>query len=446
MKRFGLRGRLTVVVALAAAVVLAALTAGFNLALRASLHHDADQVLTARATAALATLDVRGGRVHSAEAPSGGPVDARIWVYSGSKAVEKPAGPGSLQRAAESLSGASRGYAEDPATDTKLYAVPVLDRGRPAGTVVAGIALEPYERTASRALIGSLLFAGAVLLLIMVAVRWVVGGALRPVARMTAQAAASTERDADQRFGAGDPHDELTRLAATFDLMLDRLRASLRHEQRLSAELSHELRTPLAAIAAESELALRREREPSEYRRALETIAERARQLERTLETLIAAAQAESSAPRGTADVQDVAERAAAACSPLAAERGIEVRVSGPRTPLRLGVDSDTGERILAPVLENACRYADTAVELQAAANGSAIEFRISDDGPGVDPADSERIFEPGERGSLGSATDPLGAGLGLPLARRLARAVDGDVECLDTDSGALFRVRVPFG
>ncbi|OLE35376.1 MAG: hypothetical protein AUG48_10815 [Actinobacteria bacterium 13_1_20CM_3_68_9] len=446
MRRLGLRGRLTVVVGLAAAVVLAALTAGFNLALRSSLHDDADKVLAARASAALATLEVAGGRVRSAEAPSRGVVDARIWVYSGSRAIEGPGGPNSLQHKVTLLARSASGYAEDPATDTRLYALPVLDHGQRAGSVVAGISLEPYERTASRALIGSLLFAGTVLLLIMLAVRWVVGGALRPVARMTAQAAASTERDVDHRFGAGEPHDELTRLAATFDLMLDRLAASLRHEQRLSAELSHELRTPLAAIAAESELALRREREPSEYRQALGMIAERARQLERTLETLIAAAQAESSMPRGTADARDVAERAAEACSPLAAERGVQVRVTGPRTALRLGVDRHIGERILAPVLENACRYADRAVELEAVANGSAIEFRISDDGPGVDPMDSERIFEPGERGSRVSAADPLGAGLGLPLARRLARAVDGDVECLDSDSGALFRVRMPFG
>jgi signal transduction histidine kinase len=445
MRRLGLRGRLTVVVGVAAVLALAALTAGFNLALRSSLHGDADKVLAARASAALATLDVQGGRVRSAEAPAGGAVDARIWIFSGSRAIERP-GPRSLDDAAARLAGGPSGYAEDSGSDTRLYSLPVIDHGRRIGTVVAGIALQPYERTASRGLIESLLFAAAVLLLIVVAVRWVVGGALRPVARMTAQAAESTERDVDRRFGVAEPHDELTRLAATFDLMLDRLAASLRHERRLSAELSHELRTPLAAIAAESELALRREREPSEYRRALEAIAERARQLQRTLETLVAAAQAESSMPRGTADARDVAERAADACSTLAAERGVDVHVKGPRTTLRLGVDRDTGERVLAPVMENACRYAATAVVLEAAANGSTIEFRISDDGPGVDPVDSARIFEPGERGSRASDTDSLGAGLGLPLARRLARAVDGDVECLASDSGSLFRVQMPFG
>jgi signal transduction histidine kinase len=446
MSRLGLRGRLTVVVSIAAAAVLAALTAGFNLALRSSLHHDADKVLAARATAVLGTLQVGGGGVRAAEAPDQGAVDARIWVYSGPRAVERARAPRSVERAAEALAGAPRGYTEDANTDTRLYAVPVVQGGQRAGTVVAGISLEPYERTASRALVASLVFAGAVLALIMLAVRWVVGGVLRPVARMTDQAAASTERDVDHRFGAGEPHDELTRLAATFDLMLDRLAASLRHEQRFSAELSHELRTPLAAIAAESELALRREREPSEYRRALETIASRARQLERTLETLVAAARAESSVPRGTADAGEVAERAAESCSSLAADRAIEVSVAQPGVPLRLGVEADTGERILAPLVENACRHAASTVKLEAAADPTAVEFRVIDDGPGIDPADRERIFEPGERGASSGADRDGGAGLGLPLARRLARAVDGDVDYLESASETVFRARLPLG
>ena len=84
---------------------------------------------------------------------------------------------------------------------------------------------------------------------------------LRPVARMTRQAAAWSEHDLDRRFALGEPHDELTELAATLDGLLDRLAASLRREQRFSAELSHELRTPLARVIAEAELALRRERD-----------------------------------------------------------------------------------------------------------------------------------------------------------------------------------------
>src|SRR5206468_229964 len=74
---------------------------------------------------------------------------------------------------------------------------------------------------------------------------------------MTAQASDWSDHDLERRFSLGQPHDELTQLAFTLDRLLDRLAATLRHEQRLSAELSHELRTPLANIAAQAQFALR---------------------------------------------------------------------------------------------------------------------------------------------------------------------------------------------
>ena len=74
---------------------------------------------------------------------------------------------------------------------------------------------------------------------------------------MTRQAAEWSEHDLERRFSQGPPRDEFTTLAATLDGLLDRVAASLRHEQMLTAELSHELRTPLTAISAEAQYALR---------------------------------------------------------------------------------------------------------------------------------------------------------------------------------------------
>ena len=155
-----------------------------------------------------------------------------------------------------------------PADDVRLYAVPVKDHGRRLGAVVVALSVEPYEQTRKVALVSSLVFGLVVLVLGGLAARWLLGASLRQVTRMTRQAAAWSERDLDHRFGLGEAHDEITELAASLDALLDRLAASLRREQRFSAELSHELRTPLARVIAETELALRREREPEEYRRA----------------------------------------------------------------------------------------------------------------------------------------------------------------------------------
>ena len=111
------------------------------------------------------------------------------------------------------------------------------------------MSLDPYEETATTALVGSVLLAVLLLGAVTLMTRWILGRALLPVSRMTEDAAAWSDHDLDRRFDLGEPYDELTRLAATLDALLERLAASIRHEQRFAAELSHELRTPLARIS-----------------------------------------------------------------------------------------------------------------------------------------------------------------------------------------------------
>lgn len=446
MRRMGLRGRLAAVVIVGAALTLGVLTLGFNLVLRSSLDHDANQALAGRADATLATVEVNHGQVRRAETPDGGVADALVWIYSNAGTVEAPRAAPELQALARRLAGGPRAYMEDARSDVRLLAEPVVRNGERVGTVVVGISLEPYERSASQALIASALFALVIFVLIVVASRLLIGAALRPVARMTQEATEWSVNDLDHRFHAGEPHDELTRLASAFDSMLDGLAASLRHERRFSAEVSHELRTPLAAVLAECELALRRQRQPSEYRDALAAIANRAGQLQRTVETLLAAERAGHGRP-GTADAVAVAEGARDSGAALAAELGIDLRVEASGAGLRIGVDADAAERVLAPLIENACRYAHSWAQVRVHPEDEHVDYVVSDDGPGVDPAEIAGIFEPGVRGRAGTTADrggngaSSGAGLGLALSRRLARALDGDVSYQDHLRGFVFRV-----
>jgi two-component system, OmpR family, sensor kinase len=444
MSRFSLRTRLTILVAVAAAITLAVLTAGFNLLLRSNLDADANRVLQARASAALEGIVVKNGSVQVKESPDRAAPDTQVWVYDGKAAVERPAAPVSVQKLADSLAGGPQAHAEDSSSDLRLFAVPITQGSERVGTVVSAISLEPYEHSASKALGASLLYAGAAFLLVVIATRLVVTRALRPVAQMTAEAADWSEHDLEHRFNVGEPYDELTQLAATFDSMLARLASSLRHEQLFSAELSHELRTPLAAIVTEAELALRRHRGDEEYRQALREIEARASQMQGTLETLMAAARAESLEDLGTASATAVGRRAIASCERLAEDAGVDLEMSSAADSVRVDVDTDTAERILVPLIENGCRYGRRRVEVRVQPNGDSVEFVVHDDGPGVDAADRERIFEPGIRGEAGAGSGHPGAGLGLALSRRLARAVGGEVDALANGDGASFRARIP--
>ena len=445
MNKLGLRRRLFVAVLLTVGLALVALVAGFNVVLARTLDHDARDLVRSRATSALATLHVTNGQLRVGEAPDQAAADADVWIFAGRRPLEQPrAAAAPIDRAAAALAGGAARYLDLAATDTRLYAVPVVAGGTRAGTVVAGISLAPYEQTRRLALIGSLVFGAIVLVIVALAARWLLGASLRPVVRMTRQAATWSDRDLDRRFGLGAPHDELSELGATLDGLLDRLAASLRREQRFSAEVAHELRTPLARVLAETELALRRERGADEYRRALELVHANAEQLARTVDALVAAARYEAVGEHGSADARDVAEDAVRVCSGLASERGLDLKIAEPTPRLRIGLDGDLAERILQPILENACRYSASNIRISIAREDSNIVYAIEDDGGGVTADENQRILEPGVRGGAQPEVQGARAGLGLALSRRLARSVDGDVVADPTAPGGRFLVKLP--
>jgi signal transduction histidine kinase len=445
MSGLGLKRRLLLAVGAAVSLALLVLIAGFNLILGHMLDRDARDLVRTRAVAQIDSVRTNGNRLSTAETPDDRAADAYLWIFAGKRALERPRAALEIDQAAQRLAGSRPRFVDVPGTDTRLYAAPVVVAGRRLGTVVAGVSLAPYEQTRNLALLASLVLGALLLLVVLMTARWLVGASLRPVVRMTRQAAEWSEYDLDHRFALGPPHDELTELGATLDGLLDRLAASLRHERRFSAELSHELRTPLARVLAESELALRRNREPDAYREALTLIQRNAMQLSRTVDALVAAARYEAGGERGTADAHAVAADAARTCSGLAAERGLLLEVAEPARPVRIGVDSDLAERILQPVVENACRYGANWVRVGIGRDNGSVLYSIEDDGPGVADDEHDRIFEPGVRGGATREGNDQGAGLGLALARRLARSVDGDVIAEPGDGGR-FLIRMPGG
>jgi signal transduction histidine kinase len=245
---------------------------------------------------------------------------------------------------------------------------------------------------------------------------------------MTRQAGEWSAHAPEERFRGGQRFTELRDLADTLDGVLDRLSAVLRHERQLSAELSHELRTPLAHIVAETELLLARE--PDHL--AIQAIRDSALSMDAIIETLLTTARTRLQTTASTCDVQDAVDRLVA---------GLPVRVTG---TVLVGVEQAVVERMLAPILENARRYARNEVRVEIRRSGNEVLIDVSNDGQPIDGDLLESIFEPGVRGDPGDGHD--GAGLGLALARRLARSAEGDVVALPSATGAIFRVTLPPG
>ena len=444
MKRpLGVRSRLLLVVVTAVAIALALMTLGFNVLLAQSLSRDADALLRSRAATEAGAVDVGSDRVAPSDQPDTGGIESQAWVFRDGRVLTQPQVSAALDRAAASAAATPGVVVDVPGLDTRLYAVAAGDD--PSTVVVAGVSLAPYERTKRIALICSLAFAGLLLLIVALIARWMLRAALQPVARMTADAEAWSEHEPSRRFAAGEPYDELSQLAATLDGLLDRLAASLRREQRFSAEMSHELRTPLAKLRAEAELALRRERQPDEYRHALTTIVANTQQMTSVIETLVAAAQQESGLARGRCDAGDVLTEVVENCSALAERRRLQIEAETPSSPIALGVEVEIAVRVLQPLVENACAFARARVHIHVERGDGAVLIAVDDDGPGVTADEIESIFAPGVRGSAAEAGAPAGAGLGLALARRLARAAGGDVSARPGDGGH-FVARLPAG
>jgi signal transduction histidine kinase len=443
-RRPGLRARLMAAVVSALVVALALTTAGFNIILAERLDHTADEVLRSRVQSEMGEVQVRHGRLGVPTADEDvATIDDPVWIFQGRRVLEGPRAGAALDRAAVGLAGGPRRTIELERLSARLLAVPVAAGGRRLGTIVAVVSMTPYERTRDFAFVGSLVVAAVLLLTGVLATHWLLTAGLRPVVRMTDQAAEWSEHDVDRRFGLGPPHDELTQLAATLDELLGRLAAGLRREQRFSAELSHELRTPLARMNAQAQLALADDL-PAEQRDAWSAVLRSTAEMAQTLDALLAGARAETRSGHAVADAGGVADAVAEHHRPLAAEHDVRIVVRAPAAPLRAGAEAELLERLLAPLVDNACRYARSEVVVTVGVEGDSVVFEVADDGPGVAEDERELIFEPAVRGSAGTALR-TGTGLGLSLARRLADAAGGSVEALAPDGGGgCFAVRVP--
>jgi signal transduction histidine kinase len=424
-------------------LVIGALLTAFNVVLDGRLHHDADNLLRDRASAQLRTLSVVDGRLRVPEAPDKAIPDTRTWIFAGAAVLEQPVSSARDRQAALSLAHRAPAFETVAGTGVRLYAVPVVQASHRLGVMVVGASLLPYDSSARTALIASLILGALTILAIAATSWWMIRRALAPVADMTAKAADWGEHhlSLSRRFYSGEPHDELTTLAATFDQLLERLAHSLRREQRFTAEISHELRTPLARIVAEAELAASRERSPVEYRNALDSIRAAAEQLGGALDALLAAARSEQAGISSALDGRGVAERAAASHRDSAERRGVKIEVTGSAPNLRVGTEPDLVDRTLAPIVDNAVRHAKRLVSIGVTRSNDHVVFEVRDDGPGIEPRLQERIFEPGVSTTNGEGS---GAGLGLPLAQRLARAGGGEIECARSATGANFSVRFP--
>ncbi len=309
-------------------------------------------------------------------------------------------------------------------------AVPVLAAGRPEGAVRITQSVEAVGRATRTSILGLVAVGGLVLLLGLGAGALIARQIARPLRRLD---------DAAARLGEGDLHArvpvdgsaEQQGLARTFNEMGARLERLVDSQREFVADASHQLRTPLAGLQLRLEEA-RATGDPEEIEAALKEVD----RLSAMVSELLLLSQAgEADAPAEEVDLGAAARAAAARFTQRTPSAGTG---DGPRVTALSGVPAPPVQaapadlqRALDTLIENALHYGTGAVTLVA--RPGAID--VLDEGPGVDPAELEAVFERFHRGKAGRAGPP-GTGLGLPIARELMRRWGGDVTLANRDGG----------
>lgn len=271
--------------------------------------------------------------------------------------------------------------------------------------------------------VGALAAAGAALVQLLL-----VRSAFRPVDRARREADRVTDLAQGARLTETGPR-EVRSFLRSINAVLDRLDTAHRAQLRFSDEAAHELRTPVTVMLGELDVALRNARSAEEYRGVLVSTREEVERLRALVEGLVALARVDADA----APTRELV--AASTLARAAADREADTLARAGST-LTVTVDADGPvpvqralvEVALSNLLRNAAVHAGgTAVRLRVQRADPLWRFTVEDGGPGV-PADArEAVFDRLHRGGEARRRDRAGLGLGLPLAREVARRHGGD-------------------
>jgi signal transduction histidine kinase len=248
---------------------------------------------------------------------------------------------------------------------------------------------------------------------------------------------------------ADDTRDEVGDLTRAFAMMQQRLRDQEQARRTFVATASHELRTPLASLRLMLHSATEELDEPQpdlqDTREQLTRAAAQTERLSKLAAELLDLSRLDAGVPLRSESVElgELARSVLAEFEPRAGRTGVSLRLSASEPQWATG-DPGSVAQILRVLLDNALRHSPPAapIDVEIGTAGGHAAITVSDAGPGVAPADAERIFERFERGA--HAAGDSGFGLGLAIGRELARRMGGDLSLDGGRPGARFRLWLP--
>ncbi|MGH2599643.1 MAG: sensor histidine kinase, partial [Dehalococcoidia bacterium] len=273
--------------------------------------------------------------------------------------------------------------------------------------------------------------------------------ALRPLDRLveTTERIATDDLSARSELPHGD--DEIGRLAASFDQMLERIEAGIQNQRRFVADAAHELRTPLTATSGLIELLLlgADNEDRATRRRTLVTVDRDLTRPTRLVNDLLALSRHDLAAPhrQERVDLAALVTDLHSLTVELAPDRDVRLEVPGGNVEV-IG-DADHLRQVLLNLAENARRYTQDGerITFRLRRGRRVAEVAVIDSGSGISPEDLPRIFERFYRGDQARSRHSGGSGLGLAIARAIVRAHGGTLTVESAPgAGATFIFQLP--
>src|SRR3984893_5230990 len=281
-----------------------------------------------------------------------------------------------------------------------------------------------------------------------------VGRSLAPITALTEHAALMANRVTNREgfwspLPVSSPHDELGRLAETFNHLLQSVDSAVRQLRQFVTDASHELRTPLSVLHGETELMLSKPRTADEYRETLRVFDDEFKKLARIVEGLFTLSMADAGQMHLGCEplyINEVLEEACALVNSRAQAKNISiVRELDQESPY-FG-DEAFLHHLFLIFLDNAIKYSPSATILRVTLENRDAEVRVcfADQGVGISSEHLPLIFERFYRAAPAGSGEAQSGGLGLAIAQAIVGAQGGSIECESTPGvGSTFTVVLP--
>jgi signal transduction histidine kinase len=264
---------------------------------------------------------------------------------------------------------------------------------------------------------------------------------LRPVEAMRRQVDGVTGRSTGRRVDHEGGDDEIARLGRTLNAMLERLEVAGARQDQFVADASHELRSPLANIQVALEVA-KAHPVDADWPAVADDVLLQDKRMQTLVDDLLVLARGDGEGEWTWTSPVDLSEVVSDVLASAAFE-GAAIRIDALQPTVVLGGRAEL-TRVVTNLLDNGVRLAANHVTVPVTSRGRWAELVVADDGPGIAPADRDRVFDRFVRLDEHRSRHGGGAGLGLAIVKELVIAHGGAITIGDAHPGATFSVRLP--